>query len=134
MASPFDAIDARAQTVVTAQFGEALFFRPMAGGQYAQSPDPERQPMAGRGVPSRAAETKDTYPFSHSRLHTHPTVLAPAEIWIDAAQVAALGYALRRGDGVDLIDDGLSYLISAVLPGDEGDAHLLIAIDGEVLS
>lgn len=131
MATMFDAFDAKLQSAVNKAFGEAIRIIPQTRGQYGGPlADTARPPADVRAVFSTApvaetmagqrtgSELNGTTMFAHSS----------AEVWLDAETVAGLGYALRKGDAVQLLDRPGQpvYEISRPAPTDRGDVALLL--------
>lgn len=125
MPSPFDAIDARMQAAIDKVFGEGIRIIPMIGGNYSKAPDPNRAAMDCRATVSRApASANIDYPSTNAP--SSNSALDPVEIWIDRAAYAALGYALRRGDVIVLLDEAgqPKYAATAVYDSGQGDVHV----------
>lgn len=131
MPSPFDAIDAAAQAAVDRLFGEGIRVIPRSGdGNYAGAPDAARPVREGvRATVARAAGAKAT-DYSGSQRNGSAVASMPAEIWIDAAAYAGLGYEIKRGDWIELTDDILAspprFHVAAVHRGDNGDAQIIL--------
>lgn len=128
MPSPFDEIDAAMQADIDALFGEGIRIRPQAGDEYTRGADPDRPVAEGvRATVARAPQAKKT-DFRGTASNGVPVTTAPAEIWIDRAAYAALGYAIRGGDFIELTDDpGVPrFTVAAVHPGDGGDVQIIL--------
>lgn len=128
MPSPFDAIDAAMQADIDRLFGEGINVRPQAGDQYAGIPDPARPAIEGvRATVARSAQAKRT-DFSGTGRAGVPVATAPAEIWIDRAAYAALGYRIRRGDLIEMAEDipVTKHTVAAVNDGDHGDVQIIL--------
>lgn len=128
MPSPFDAIDAAMQAVIDRQFGEGIRVIPQIGDQYTKTPDPERPAVEGlRATVARAPQARPT-DFNGTARNGAPVSSSPAELWIDRAAYAAIGYPLRRGDIIELTDDPTAprYTVGAVNPGDGGDVQIIL--------
>lgn len=130
MPSPFDAIDAAMQAVIDASFGEGVRVIPMVGdGNYSSAADQSRPAATVRATVGRAPGVKPT-DFNNSNRNGAPLATAPLEIWIDRAAYDALGYELRRGDRIEITEDGTpppSYAIAAAHKGDNGDVQIILA-------
>lgn len=131
MPSPFDEIDAAAQAVIDETFGEGITIRPMVGdGNYSATPDPARPVAVGvRAAVARNGGVKPT-DFNNSNRNGAALATSPVELWIDRAAYAALGYDLKRGDRVEITEDGTpppSYAVAAVHKGDGADVQVILA-------
>jgi len=125
MPSPFDQLDAAVQAAMDQAFGEAIRVEPMAAGNYASVPDPARPAKAARAIISRAPQPAATnYPATNRK--SADRAAGPTEAWIGAADLAALGYPIRKGDLIVLTDDPGEprYAVTAVYLTDQRDARL----------
>ncbi|UYZ08560.1 hypothetical protein CFBP5507_06040 [Agrobacterium salinitolerans] len=128
MPSPFDEFDAAMQADVDALFGEGIKIIPRAGDEYTSAPDPERPSQEGiRATVARAPGSKPAT-YRGSQRTSADIHSSPAEIWIDRAAYAALGYELRRGDIIELTDDdpATRYTVGSVGRGDGGDVRIIL--------
>ncbi len=130
MASSFDDIDAAAQAVIADLLGDAVTFVGMLDGEYSRGADPLRPQQESRAVTAlspRAGEViagiEDASPTGTRRTHTN------SEMWLAAADFAALAWPPRPGDRV-LIDAGTdterTFSIMSVMPLD-GDVQFLLS-------
>lgn len=129
MPSPFDAIDAAMQATVDALFGEGIRVIPQAGDpNYAAGDDPDRPARAGVRATVAIAAKIATTDYSGSMRNGAPVASAPSELWIDRIAYAALGYALKRGDFVEITElpGQPVYKIAAVRPFDSGDVQIIL--------
>lgn len=134
MASPFDAIDAAGQAVIADRLGEAVSFVGMLDGEYSRNPDPMRPQQVATAVVAlspRAGKVADGIAgrSSTGAARTHIN----SEIWMTAADFAALAWKPRRDDVV-LIDAGTPaerrFSVSAVMPLEQGDVQFLLSEGG----
>lgn len=127
MASPFDQIDVAVQAAMDRAFGAQIRVEPMVAGNYASAPDPARPVKSARAIVSRAPQTKaTTYPATTRR--SVERAASPVEAWVSAADLAGLGYALRKGDMIVLPDDpgAPRFAIAALHLSDQGDAQIAL--------
>ena len=131
MFSFFAALDAEASGVVAEAFAENAVLIPRRNIQYVEAAaDVERLAVSVRGVFSGAAAGSDLkgqarggdFPGT-SRMVSEQTAF-----WMDAAQVAGLGFRPAKGDLVRLPErpGSPSYAIAAVHPTSMGDLNLLL--------
>lgn len=121
--SLFDDIDGSLQAVMDQVFGEAIQVLPQrVGGNYgAGAPDPARPPLDTRAIISRAPNT-GRLDFAGTSRRGVELYLAPSECWMDRAAYAALGYAIRPGDIIELTDKGgVRVTVADVALGDHRD-------------
>lgn len=129
MPSPFDEFDAAMQADIGAIFGEGIRIIPQAGdGNYTSGPDPDRPTREGvrAGVARAPKSTKAEY--RGTERSGAQVASAPAEVWIDRASYAALGYRVRRADIIELTDETPAhrYTVAAVNDGDGGDVQIIL--------
>jgi len=121
--SLFDDIDGSLQAAMDHVFGEAIRVLPqLAGGNYgAGAPDPARPPLDTRAIISRAPNT-GKLDFAGTSRRGVELSLAPSECWMDRAAYAALGYAIRPGDIIELTEKScVRVTVSNVALGDHRD-------------
>lgn len=131
MTSVFDALDAEASDVVVAAFGESAVLIPRRNSQYVEAAaDVERLAVSIRGVFSGAAAGSDLKGQARGGDFRGTTriVAEQTTFWMDAAQVAALGFRPAKGDLLRLPErlGGPSYAIVAVHSTSMGDLNLLL--------
>jgi hypothetical protein len=129
MPSPFDAIDAAMQAAIDHRFGEGIRIVPMVGDtNYSGGPDPARPVRDGvRATVARAPKAGAT-DYSGSQRNGASFAAMPAELWIDRAAYAAVGYKITRGDEIVLTDDAgaPSFTVASVHEGDNGDVAIIL--------
>ncbi len=121
--SVFDDIDGSVQAAMDQVLGEAIRVLPqLVGGNYgAGAPDLARPPLDTRAIISRAPNTAKL-DFSGTSRRGAELSLAPSECWMDRAAYAALGYAIRPGDIIELTEKGgVRVTVSHVALGDHRD-------------
>jgi len=130
MSSPFSEIDASSQAVMISKFGEDIRITPRLVGNYSVATDPGRATKTVKGIPSflpGAADMKGQRAggdlVGASRIQ-----ISEAEVWLDAAGVASLGYELRKGDLVELLDKPGSPTFSIARADDHGDGALTLIL------
>ena len=130
MASPFDAIDAVAQGVITERLGEAITFVGMLSGDFTQTPDPEKPEqtvLAVIALSPRTGEISDGL-IGRSSSGSHRTHTR-SELWVEKARFEGLSWRPARDD-LAIINPGTTgeqrYPITAVLPMDQGDVQILL--------
>lgn len=126
MASPFDSIDADIQSAMDQVFGEAIRIVPQAGDvNYGTGPDPLRPVRDTRGIVSRAHKSEGADFIGTNRAGVDRALLH-SEVWIERDAYDALGYIVRRGDLIDLIDEPGSprVAVARVSAGDNGDVNI----------
>lgn len=130
MPSLFDEIDAGMQSVVDAVFGEGIRVEPQAGdGNYSAGADPARPVRENvRAIVGRAPIAKGV-DYSGTTRNGPPVATSPAEVWLDRAAYAALGYAITRGDRIVLTGEAGApcFTVASALPGDNGDVRIILA-------
>jgi len=134
MPSPFDAIDAAVQSAIDQVFGEGIRIHPQAGDvNYGGGPDTLRPARDARAVISRSYATERT-DFLGTNRPGASGALAPSEAWLDSASYAALGYAIRRGDILELTEEaGAPRLVVAQADyGRNGDVNLHLVASGSI--
>lgn len=128
MPSPFHDFDTAMQAGAEALFGESIRVLPMAGGEYAAGPDPDRPIKTAKATPSVGGEIAAT-DFNNSNRDGALAVRVPGEVWISRSSYAALGYTVQRGDLIELSDRGApppAVKVAAVLAGDYGDVRIVL--------
>jgi len=131
MSSAFDALDAEASGVAADAFGESAILIPRRNSQYVEAAaDVERFAIKIRGVFSGAAAGSDLKGQARGGDFPGTTriIAERTTFWIDAAQVAILGFLPAKGDLVRLPGrtGSPSYAIAAVHPTSMGDLNLLL--------
>ncbi|MGD9714748.1 MAG: hypothetical protein AB7V46_22210, partial [Thermomicrobiales bacterium] len=107
MALLFDELDALAQAAVNLVFGEPIRLVPRRGSQYsARQADPDRPARNVVGVYSVSPRTDHLAGQRNGAELSGTTKLAGVlgEIWLSTDVVAGLGYPIRRGDAVQLLE------------------------------
>ena len=114
-------------------FGERVLIRPRSvdqhSGDMADAARPERTVLARFG---RMPETDDIGGAAPARETGLTTVAgAAAAVTLRAAVVVALGFSVRRGDKVVLVDrsGAPSYTVARVAPIHVGDVMLFVTAD-----
>lgn len=128
MPSPFDEFDAAMQADIDALFGEGVRIIPQSGDQYTKGVDALR-PMREnvRATIARAPKVART-DYSGTSTHGAPVSHMMSEAWIDRAAYAALGYALQRGDLLEIpgVASTERFTIMDVRPSDGGDVQIIL--------
>lgn len=127
MPSLFDELESTSQAAITTVFGDGIRIRPMKeAGNYGGGPDPDRAVVETVGTIGSAPNTgKLDYPGT--RADGADAALAPSEIWLDRAAVAAIGYALKRGDQIETISTPVrKFVIASADPGEHGDLRIVL--------
>ncbi len=122
MPSPFDEIDAANQAAVAEIFGEGVTVRPMAGDvNYGAAEDADRPVRLSSASVQTAPRTIGLDVNATGRRGSDMS-LGATELWIGRAEYAALGYEIRRGDVIELIErNGARLTVASVKAGDHGD-------------
>lgn len=131
MASFFDELDKDAQAIVTGLTGEPVAVFGMRGGNYGRAPDegrPEHRLTASVATSPRA-EKISAGVIGGSAPDGHRGFLH-SELWIDAHNVAAMPWKLKKDDDVVIGPDqpgARRFTISAVHPLDNGDLQVIFS-------
>ncbi|MBN9033698.1 MAG: hypothetical protein BGO05_05435 [Rhizobiales bacterium 63-7] len=128
MPSPFDDIDAAMQADIDRLFGEGISIIPQLGDEYTRIPDPDRPVKSGIRATIARAATGGATDYRGSARDGASLSASTAEMWIDRAAYAALGYRLVRGDIVELSDETPPprFVVAAVNDGDGGDVQVIL--------
>lgn len=129
MTSFFDEIDGAAQAAVAGIFGDVVKIKPFRkGGNYGGAIDPDRPVVEFIGTLSTAPKT-GTIDYQTTDRNGPVTSVAPAELWVDRANVALIGYLPQKDDKIEVAGtDGSfsNYTVAAVDHQDHGDLRILL--------
>lgn len=129
MSSLFDQIDATAQAALTSVFGDDIRIVPVqVRGNYGGSSDAARSPVSIKATFSSAPKA-GALDYPNTSRDGAPGVLALAELWIDRAQAAAIGYLPTRNDKIEISGSAEhrgTYTVAHVEPGDHGDLRVIL--------
>jgi hypothetical protein len=134
MASLFDAMDRRAQAVITDRLGAVVAFLGQIAGDFATAADPEKpqiEAVAVTAITARAGEVADGIQSRSSTgsMHIHGT----DEMWMPRETFDALAWRPEQGDIV-LTQPGTArerrFQITAVLPHGDDDIQITLAAVG----
>ena len=128
--SPFDAIDAVGQSVITSHLGEVIGFEGRISGDYISAADPSRPYQEAIAIVAMTPGIGDVTdgPKSQSQ-----RTYQRSELWMSATDFSALTWDPKRGDIVVLsphVEDEKRLVISAVLPLTHGDVQIVLG-EGE---
>ena len=134
MTSPFTALVAAADATMLAVMGERVELRPRGteGRLSALPADPTRPVATVRAIYSEEMaeliEGDETRRAGATIVGSASYLTAEAHVWLTARDYAGLGYEMRRGDALALLDrPGVPiFSVSAVLRSDQGDVRLLV--------
>ena len=128
MASLFDELEAASQAEILRVNGDAVRIWPKGGDfNYGGGSDQLRQPVEIFAIFSSSPRIVET-DYPGTQLNGAGIVTAPAELWIDREAAAALPYALKRGDVIELIGKVGSpkFIIMSADPNDTGDIRVML--------
>lgn len=122
MPAAFDAIDQLLQDAMEELYGELVTIRPMAGADpnYGRGPDGSRPVVPNIVAVISIGPMAAGADYSGSTRSGAGMAQGAGEIWLSAAALAAIGYALRRGDVIERAN-GERYQIAPPPPTEQGD-------------
>lgn len=134
MTSPFTALVAAADATMLAVMGERVELRPRgtAGRLSALPADPTRPVATVRAIYSEEMaepiEGDEMRRGGATIVGSASYLTAEAHVWLTARDYAGLGYEMRRGDALALLDrpGSPTFAVSAVARSDQGDVRLLV--------
>jgi hypothetical protein len=134
MTSPFDELDAELSAAVLTAYGEAAAIVPRRGGQYAAPGfDPERSsgPVPVMGVFTATPEVSVFGSADGQVVVNGRTITADAILWLSKAQVAAIGFQIKRDDQIimEAQTGKPTYTVVAPAMTELGDTQLFLVKD-----
>lgn len=135
MGSPFDAAMAAADAVIGATFGEPVLITPrLKVPSKAHAPDPARVARSVRATFTQAPVDGRTQGERTGTLFAGMGRVAGAEtmLWLDARELARLGYAPRAPDLITLTGraGAPTYAVAKPMPDDAGGLFLTLTAEG----
>ncbi|UYO50330.1 hypothetical protein KQX64_07080 [Rhodopseudomonas palustris] len=136
--SQFSGKWARLSRQIDGYLGDTVLIVPRLRGEYSEGPpDPDRPARTIKAVFSLRPEV-EAAPIDLGRhggrlQGASKVAIAPATLWIRAAVFAGLGYELRQGDAVTLVElsGRPTYSVSRAVPNDVGDVTVILTDEGE---
>lgn len=131
MPSPFDDLEQAAQAVIADHMAKLVRLEPMIAVEYSTgTADPERPTRDVSGIFSRGTDTQRLKGDTEGALIRGAGRMAvgASELWIAAADAAAIGYRMRRGDVVALLEEAGQprFQVSYAQPSPNGDLTLIL--------